>query len=183
MCEREAGGGREPQADSMLSTEPDGGLDPTSTRSGPEPQPRVRCTTDGAPPGAPGVTSLVATGLLVLSPEGPHSYSCSLHFGDSFARNLFFSSVQRGGCTTSCPDRVGCFCASDRQFTSLMKPSPPASCRPSCPCRGFPCASLHLRLPEPAPGPPAVGSVSHGLCVHLTESSTSAALQRTASLV
>ena len=179
MCEPEAGGGREPQANSMLSTEPDGGLNPTSMTSGPEPQSRVRCTTDGAPPGAPGVPSTCWFSV----PKGL-THSCSLHFGDSFARNLFFSSVRPGGCTTSCPDPVGCFRAtSDTQFTSLMKPSPPASCRPSCPCRGFPCASLHLRLPEPAPRPPAVGSVSHGLCVHLTEPSARAALQRTASLV
>ena len=39
-------GERESQADSLLSVEPDSGLDPTTTRSQPEPKPRVRRLTD-----------------------------------------------------------------------------------------------------------------------------------------
>ena len=36
------------QADSVLSTEPEAGLDLTTLRLGPEPKPRVKCSTDCA---------------------------------------------------------------------------------------------------------------------------------------
>jgi len=46
--EREQEGGRETQADSVLSTEPNAGLSFITLRSQPEPKPRVRCLTDCA---------------------------------------------------------------------------------------------------------------------------------------